>query len=86
MVGFKFDVLCRYVSIESLLIFKFDALYRYVSIESLLIFKFDALYRYVSIESLLKSWGGGGGGAEVCIGGWSGVCQPYIEIATSLSE
>ena len=48
-------------------------------------FKFDALYRYVSIESLLKS-GEERSYPEVCIGGWSSACQPYIESDTALSD
>ena len=43
-------------------------------------FKFDALYRYVFIEILLMSVVEKL--TEVCIGGWSFVCQPYIESAT----
>ena len=47
--------------------------------------KFDALYRYVSIESILKS-GGVKKKPEVCIGGCSSVCQPYMESATAFSD
>ena len=48
--------------------------------------KFDALYIQVSLHRkplevvLVESY------PEVCIGGWSCVCQPYLECVTALTD